>query len=248
MWMSIILHVLRNINHLIHKPAQYYVNVYYITRIGKYKSSDSHTSTILCECLLFAVIVPGMTSSTGAFQTQLKQTTSAPTVPDIAYLNGINQSWLRLCSSSVQSNTLLRSVAALLNFQWYPQNLKISVLLCFWLRRRLRPAPHDNACIRTGHNFATNTAIKFIFAIAIEVPDYKNPMIFWHQSEKQKDLWRSFWKKNWKKIIVYWSEMARNATEIHFRSSKMGGGGVHHNDQLVKHSGIYTVFALGQIH
>ena len=35
---------------------------------------------------------------------------------------------------------------------------------------------HANAC--TDHNFVTNTPIKFIFAIAIEVPDYKNPMIF----------------------------------------------------------------------
>ena len=35
------------------------------------------------------------------------------------------------------------------------------------------PPPHANAC--TGHNFVTNTPIKFI---AIEVPDYKNPMIF----------------------------------------------------------------------
>ena len=38
------------------------------------------------------------------------------------------------------------------------------------------PPPHANAC--TGHNFVTNTPIKFIFAIAIEVPDYKNLMIF----------------------------------------------------------------------
>ena len=38
------------------------------------------------------------------------------------------------------------------------------------------PSPHANAC--TGHNFVTNTPIKFIFDIAIEVPDYKNPMIF----------------------------------------------------------------------
>ena len=36
--------------------------------------------------------------------------------------------------------------------------------------------PHANAC--TGHNFVTNTPIKFIFAIAIADPDYKNPMIF----------------------------------------------------------------------
>ena len=38
------------------------------------------------------------------------------------------------------------------------------------------PATHANAC--TGHNFVTNTPIKFIFTIAIEVPDYKNLMIF----------------------------------------------------------------------
>ena len=38
------------------------------------------------------------------------------------------------------------------------------------------PPPHANAC--AGHNFVTNTPIQFIFAIAIEVPDYKNPMIF----------------------------------------------------------------------
>ena len=36
--------------------------------------------------------------------------------------------------------------------------------------------PHANAC--TGHNFVANTRIKFIFAMAIEVPDYKNLMIF----------------------------------------------------------------------
>ena len=55
--------------------------------------------------------------------------------------------------------------------------------------------------------------------------------------------------------VVYFSEMARNVIEIHFRSSKMGGGGGpggggggHHNGQAVNHSGIYTVFALGQIH
>ena len=46
----------------------------------------------------------------------------------------------------------------------------------FWYLRRRLPPPHANAC--TGHNFVTNTPIKFIFAIAIEVPDYKNPMIF----------------------------------------------------------------------
>ena len=36
------------------------------------------------------------------------------------------------------------------------------------------PPPHANVC--TDHNFVTNTSIKFIFAIAIEVPDYKNLM------------------------------------------------------------------------
>ena len=34
------------------------------------------------------------------------------------------------------------------------------------------PSPHANSC--TGHNFVTNAPIKFVFAIAIEVPDYKN--------------------------------------------------------------------------
>ena len=37
-------------------------------------------------------------------------------------------------------------------------------------------APHANAC--TGHNFVTNTPIKFIFAIAIEVPDSLINFIF----------------------------------------------------------------------
>ena len=44
------------------------------------------------------------------------------------------------------------------------------------------PPPHANAC--TSHNFVTTTPIKFIFAIAIEVPDYD----FWHQSDKQNGL------------------------------------------------------------
>ena len=33
-----------------------------------------------------------------------------------------------------------------------------------------------------------------------------------------------------------------------FGHPKWGGGGGHHNGQSVNHSGIYTVFALGQIH
>ena len=60
---------------------------------------------------------------------------------------------------------------------------------------------------------------------------------------------RHFVKQNLKKKkVAYLSEMARNAIESDFRSSKMGGGGGHHNGQPVYHSGIYTVFALGQIH
>ena len=38
------------------------------------------------------------------------------------------------------------------------------------------PPPHVNVCI--GYNFVINTPITFIFAIAIEVPDYKNPLNF----------------------------------------------------------------------
>ena len=37
------------------------------------------------------------------------------------------------------------------------------------------PPPHANAC--TGHNFVKKYTNQFIFAIAIEVPDNKNPMI-----------------------------------------------------------------------
>ena len=40
------------------------------------------------------------------------------------------------------------------------------------------PTPTPNANAYTGHNFVTNTPINSIFAIAIEVPDYNNPMIF----------------------------------------------------------------------
>ena len=54
----------------------------------------------------------------------------------------------------------------------------------------LPPPAHANAC--TGHNFVTNTPIKFIFAIAIEVPDYKNLLIFGINREKQNGLWWSF--------------------------------------------------------
>ena len=74
--------------------------------------------------------------------------------------------------------------------------------------------------------------------------------------------WREMWSKVifghqkwppaailWKKKVAYWSEMLRNAIKSDFRSSKMGGGRrAHHNGQPVNHSGIYTVFALGQIH
>ena len=38
------------------------------------------------------------------------------------------------------------------------------------------PPPHANVC--AGHNFVTDAPIKFIFAIAIDVPDYKNLVIF----------------------------------------------------------------------
>ena len=41
---------------------------------------------------------------------------------------------------------------------------------------------------------------KFIFAIAIELPDYKNLIICWHQSEKQNGLWRPFCIKMLKKL------------------------------------------------
>ena len=61
------------------------------------------------------------------------------------------------------------------------------------------PPPHANAW--TGHNFVTNTPIKFIFAIAIEVLDYKNPMIFVINRKKQNGLWRQFCIKMLKKLV-----------------------------------------------
>ena len=48
----------------------------------------------------------------------------------------------------------------------------------------------------------------------------------------ESDFWSS---KNLKKKVTYPSEMVRNVIEWH-------------NGQSVNHSGIYTVFALGQIH
>ena len=38
------------------------------------------------------------------------------------------------------------------------------------------PPPHATSC--TGHNFITNAPIKFIFTMAIDVPDYNNLVIF----------------------------------------------------------------------
>ena len=60
--------------------------------------------------------------------------------------------------------------------------------------------PHANAC--TGHNFVTNAPIKFIFAIAIEVSDYKDLMIF-GINQKQNGLWRPFCIKMLKKLVAY---------------------------------------------
>ena len=56
--------------------------------------------------------------------------------------------------------------------------------------------PHANAC--TGHYFVTNAPIKFIFAIAIEVPDYKNLMIFGINRKN----WRPFCIKMLKKLVA----------------------------------------------
>ena len=60
--------------------------------------------------------------------------------------------------------------------------------------------PHAKAC--TGHNCVTNTPIKFIFAIAIEVPDYKNPMIFGINRKKQNGLCRPFLYQTAQKVGV----------------------------------------------
>ena len=111
------------------------------------------------------------------------------------------------------------------------------------------PPSHDNACI--GHDFVTNTPIKFIFAIAIEVPDYKNPMIYGiNRKNKMATRKKACGISNFvinslinlifgmaidntqwnnpiveKKIkVAYWSEMARNTNESDFRSPRMAAG------------------------
>ena len=65
--------------------------------------------------------------------------------------------------------------------------------------------PHANAC--TGHNFVTNTPIKFIFAIAIEVPDYKNPMIFVIIRKNKMASGGHFVYKSKLRIDLKWWEM-----------------------------------------
>ena len=62
------------------------------------------------------------------------------------------------------------------------------------------PPPHANAC--TGHNFVTNTPIKFIFAIAIKIQDYKNPMIFVINRKNKMASWRPFCIKMLKKLVA----------------------------------------------
>ena len=57
----------------------------------------------------------------------------------------------------------------------YPRNLKISVILWFWLRRRRRlRTPTLVQAITLSQIHLSNS----YSPIAIEVPDYKNPMIF----------------------------------------------------------------------
>ena len=48
------------------------------------------------------------------------------------------------------------------------------------------------------------------------------------------------------KKVAYCSEMAINAIEIHFRSSKMGGGGITMAMQPVNHSGYTQYLPLGK--
>ena len=98
----------------------------------------------------------------------------------------------------------------------------------------------------TQKGYDRYTPIKFIFAIAIEVPDYKNPMIFGINREKN-GLWRPLCikcskklvasltvsqnqtskmevlKENFKNKVAYLSEMARNGIKSDFRS-KMATG------------------------
>ena len=64
-------------------------------------------------------------------------------------------------------------------FRQLSEQVIISPKLCFWFRRRLRRRRRTPTLVQAiTLSQITNTPIKFIFAIAIEVADYKNLMIF----------------------------------------------------------------------
>ena len=87
--------------------------------------------------------------------------------------------------------------------------------------------PHANVC--TGHNFVTNTPIKFIFKnyfrsskklhIDFKWLEMRSKVIF----QSSKMFVGSHFVTKIK--VAYWSEMVRNEIESDFRSSKMGVGG-----------------------
>ena len=78
--------------------------------------------------------------------------------------------------SRVQFTTLYFS---LLHYYTNKPNGNYIPEICFWLRRRrLRRRRTPTLVQAITLSQIGHTPIKFIFAIAIEVPDYKNPMIF----------------------------------------------------------------------
>ena len=71
------------------------------------------------------------------------------------------------------------------------------------------------ACV--SRNCDTNAHIKFIFDTAIDDLEWKNPINFGENRKTKMATGGHFEKKK----VAYWSEMARNAIENDFRSSKM---------------------------
>ena len=89
----------------------------------------------------------------------------------------------------------------------YPRNLKISGVLCFWLRRRR---------LRRRKPFCEEKKL----CIDLKRWEMLSKVIFGHPKWPPAAILFTKWKiKVW-----YWSEMARNAIESDFRSSKLAAG------------------------
>ena len=157
-----------------------------------------------------------------------------------------------------------KSYTKVIFVSFYPRNLKISVILCFWLRRRLKSCVliwNGEKCDRKWFSVIKNGrrqpfCEKNKSCVLIwngEKYDRKwfsviqngRRQPFCEQNKKSKSyvlIWNGekchrkwfsvfqngrrqpFSEKKIKIKVAYWSEMARNAIETDFRSSKMAAG------------------------